>query len=61
MVTVAMKSNDACSLEESYEKIRKRIKNQRHHFANKCLYSQSHSFTSNHIWMSELDVKKTEC
>ena len=30
-------------------------------FANKCLYSQSHSFTGNHIWMWELDVKKTEC
>ena len=56
-----MKSKDACFLEESYEKIRKRIKNQRHHFANRCLYSQSHSFTSNHIWMWELDVKKTEC
>ena len=56
-----MKSKDACSLEESYEKIRKCIKNQRYHFANRCLYSQSHSFTSNHIWMWELDVKKTEC
>ena len=27
------------------------IKKQRHHFANKGLYSQSYGFSSSHIWM----------
>ena len=27
------------------------IKNQRHHFANKGLYSQSYGFSSSHVWM----------
>ena len=38
MVTAAMKLKDTCSLEESYDKSRKRIK-KRHHFANKGPYS----------------------
>ena len=27
------------------------IKKQRHHFANKGLYSQSYGFSSSHVWM----------
>ena len=46
MVTVAMKSEDAC-----YDKTRQCIKKQRHHFADKGLYSQSYGFTSSHLWV----------
>ena len=31
---------------------------QRHHFANKGLYSQSYGFSSSHVWMWELDQKE---
>ena len=34
---------------KSYEKPRQHIKKQRHHFADKVLYSQSYGFTSNHV------------
>ena len=34
------------------------VKKQRHHFANKGLYSQSYGFSSSHIWMWELDHKE---
>ena len=38
-VTVEMKVKDACSLEESYDKLGQNSKKQRHHFANKGPYS----------------------
>ena len=41
-----------------YDKHRQCIKKQRHHFANKSLYSQSHGFSSSHVWMWELDYKE---
>ena len=31
--------------------LRQHIKKQRHHFANKGLYSQSYGFSSSHVWM----------
>ena len=34
------------------------IKKQRHHFTDKDLYSQSHGFSSSHVWMWELDHKE---
>ena len=34
---------------ESYDKPRQCIKNQRHHFADKGLYSQSYGFSSSHV------------
>ena len=43
---------------KSYDKPRQCIKKQRHHFANKGLYSQSYGFSSSHIWMWELDHKE---
>ena len=55
MVTAAMKLKDACSLEKSCSKFRQHIKEQRHYFANKVLSSQSHGFSSSHLWMWELD------
>ena len=59
MVTAAMKLKDACSLEESYEQPRQHIKKQRHYFANKGPSSQSCGFSSDHVWMWELDYKES--
>ena len=36
---------------ESYDKPRQLIKKQRHHSADKDLYSQSYGFSSGHVWM----------
>ena len=37
------------------------LKKQRHHFADKGLYSQSYGFSSSsHVWMWELTIKKAE-
>ena len=58
MVTEAMKLKDTCSLKESYDKPKWHIKKQRHHFANKGLYSQSSGFSSGHVWVWELDYKE---
>ena len=33
----------------------------RHYFANKGPSSQSYGFSSSHVWMWELDMKKAEC
>ena len=44
---------------KGYDKPRQHIKNQRHHFANKCLSSQSYGFSSSHVWMWELDHKES--
>ena len=35
----------------SYDKPRQFIKKQRHHFANKGLYSQGYGFSNIHVWM----------
>ena len=42
---------------KSYDKPRQHIKNQRHYFDNKGPSSQSHGFSSSHVWMWELDYK----
>ena len=34
------------------------LKKQRHYFANKGPYSQSYGFSSNHVWMWQLDHKE---
>ena len=46
---------------KSYDKPRQHIKKQRHHFADKSLYSQSCGFSSSHVWMWELEHEKAEC
>ena len=43
---------------KSYNKPGQHIKKQRHHFADKGLYSQSYGFSSIHVWMWELDHKE---
>ena len=43
---------------KSYGKPRQCIKKQRHHFVDKDPSSQSYGFSSNHVWMWELDHKE---
>ena len=59
MVTAAMKLKDACSLKESYDHPRQHIKKQRHYFANGGPSSQGYGFSSDHVWMWELDYKES--
>ena len=58
-VTAAMKLKDACSLEGKLWSNRQHIQKQRHYFANKGLSSQSCGFSSNRVWMCELDYKES--
>ena len=44
---------------ESYDQPRQHIIKQRHYFANKGLFSQSYDFSSNHVWVWELDYKES--
>ena len=50
-----MKLKDAAPWKESYDKPRQSIQKQRHHFANKGLYSQSYGLSSSPVQMWELD------
>ena len=43
---------------KSYDQPKQHIKKQRHHFADKGLYSQRYGFSS-HVWMWELDYKES--
>ena len=43
---------------ESYEKTIQHVKKQRHNFVNKGPSSQSYGFSSNHVWMWEVDHKE---
>ena len=45
-------------MKESYEP-RQHIKKQRHQFTDKGPYSQGYGFSSNHVWMWELDHKES--
>ena len=58
MVTAAMKLKMLAPWKKSYDQPRQHIKKQGHFFANKAPSSQSYGFSSNHIWMWELDHKK---
>ena len=44
---------------KSYDQPRQHIKKQRHYFANKGSSSQGYGFSSNHVWMWELDYKES--
>ena len=59
MVTAAMELKDMCSLEEVMTNLDSMLKS-RHYFANKGLSSQSYGFSSSHVWMWELTIKKGE-
>ena len=43
---------------ERYDKPRQHIKKQRHHFANKGLFSQSYGIPRSHVWMWDLDLQE---
>ena len=45
------------SWKKSYDKTSQCIKKQRHHFANKGLFSESYGFSSSHVEMWQLDHK----
>ena len=57
MVTAAMKLKGVAPWNKICDKPRQHIKKQRHHFANKGLYSQSYGLSRSHIQMWELDHK----
>ena len=44
---------------KSYDKSKQHIKKQRHFFADKDPRDQSYGFSSSHVWMWELDYKKS--
>ena len=44
---------------KSYDQPRQHIKKQKHYFAKKGSSSQSHGFSSSHVWMWELDCKES--
>ena len=43
---------------KSYDQPRQHIKKERHYFANKGPSSQSHAFSSIHVWIWEMDCKE---
>ena len=59
MVTAAIESKDACSWKKNYDQPRQHIKKQRHYFANKGPSSHRYGFSSNHVWIWELDYKES--
>ena len=60
MVIAATKLKDACSLEESFDKPRQHIKNQRHYFANSGPCSQSYDFPMVMHRCESWTIKKAE-
>ena len=58
MVTAAMKLKDT-PWKKSYDQPRQHIKKQRHYFVNKGPSSQGYGFSSSHVWVWELDYKKS--
>ena len=57
-LATAKKLKTLAPWKESYDQPRQHIKKQRHEFADKGPYSQSFGFSSNHVWMWELDHKE---
>ena len=57
-ITAAMKVKDA-PWKKSYDQPRQHIRKQRHYFANKGPFRQSCGFSSSHVWVWELDHKKS--
>ena len=44
---------------KSYDKTGQHIKKEIHYFADKGPYTQSHGFSSSHVWMWEMDYKES--
>ena len=51
-------SHEIAPWKESYGKPRQHINKQKHHSANKSLYSQNYGFSSSHVCMLQLDHKE---
>ena len=60
MVSAAIKLKDTFSLEEKLCQPRQYIEKHKHYFADKGPSSQSYGFSSSHVRMWELAIKKTE-
>ena len=60
MITSAMKSKDACSLEKSYDQPRPHIKKQRYYFAKKGTSSQSYHFPAVTYGCESWNIKRAE-
>ena len=58
MVIAAMKLKYT-PWKESYDQPRYHIKKQRHYFANKGPSSQGYGFSSDHVWMWQLDCEES--
>ena len=58
MVTATMKLKDT-PWKKSYDQSGQHIKKERHYFADKSPSSQSHGFSSSHVWMWQLDCKES--
>ena len=59
MVTAAMKLKDT-PWKESYDQPRQYTKKQKHYFASKGPSSQGYGFSSSHVWIWELNIKRAE-
>ena len=59
MVIAAMKLKDTYSLEGKLDRPRQHIKKKRHYFASKGSSSQGYGFSCGHVWMWELDCRKS--
>ena len=57
IVTAAMKLKTLAPWKKSYDQHRQHVKKQRHYFDNKDPSRQSHGFSSNDVWMWELEDK----
>ena len=60
MVTVAMKSEDIASRQESYDKPRQCVEKQRYYSANKGPYSQLYGLPSGYLLLWQLDCQEAE-
>ena len=59
-MTVVMKLKKPAPWKTNYNESGQHIKKQRHYSADKSPYSQSYGFSSNYVWMLQLD-HKAEC
>ena len=55
MVTAAINLKTSAAWQESYDKPRQCVEKQRHHFADKCLYSQGYVPPSDYVQLWQLD------
>ena len=54
-----LSSSSSTPWKKTYDQPRQHIKKQRHYFADKGPSSQSYRFSSSHVWIWELDHKKS--